>query len=57
MLEEGIAENDGIVCGISHLPVSKPGVLPCWIPEVELLTPAGTVLEKMPKDFFKRKQG
>ena len=57
VLEEGIAENDGIVCGISHLPVSKPGVLPCWIPEVELLAPAGRVLEKMPKDFFKRKQG
>lgn len=52
VLEEGIAENDGIISTISHLPVSKPGVMPCWIPEVELLAAPGIALEKLPPGFF-----
>ncbi len=54
ILEEGFAGNDGIMCAISHLPVVKPGVHPCWIPEVELLAKPGVTLEKLPLDFFNR---
>ncbi len=52
LLETGIATNDGVVCGISHLPVMKKGVLPCWIAEAELVALAGQPLEKLPADFF-----
>jgi predicted deacylase len=52
VLEEGIAENDGILCAVSHLPVIKPGVMPCSVPKANLLAKSGVLLEKLPKDFF-----
>ncbi len=52
ILEEGFAQNDGIISSISYLPVSQPGVMTCWVPEVELLAAPGSPLEKLPDGFF-----
>lgn len=54
VLETGIAENNGILSTISHLPVMKPGVMPCWIPEAEMIAEPGISLEKLPVDFFNK---
>ncbi len=52
LLEEGFAAMDGIMGGISHHPVIRPEIMPCWIAEAVMVSEPGKVLDKLPKDFF-----
>lgn len=55
ILEEATSPIDGIFGRKSHLPVMKAGARPCYIISPELAAPAGEKLEKLPENFFHKK--
>ncbi len=52
ILQEGFAYRDGIVGGISYLPIMTPDIQACYVAKVQELAPAGKILPKLAKDFF-----
>ncbi len=52
LLQTAVAPRDGLLCNITHHPVIKPDIVPCYVIPAELVSPAGQILPKLPEDFF-----